>query len=135
MGEKGIRSFQLSFNASLKIDFQGRRVSLDGGLILVRELDERLGLRDLIHRRLTDPLPGNNTQLPVADLLRQSVYSRQAEHEDGNDAERLSQEPTFRRSLPSAHPRPPECAETTRKHGTAGECTSARPREFRRRSQ
>jgi len=36
--------FQLSFNASLKIDFQGLRVTSDGGLILVRELDERLGL-------------------------------------------------------------------------------------------
>jgi hypothetical protein len=34
--------FKLSFNAFLKIDFQGSRVTSDGGLILVRELDERL---------------------------------------------------------------------------------------------
>jgi len=43
MGEKQNQPFQLSFNASLKIDFQGSRVTSDGGLILVRELDERLG--------------------------------------------------------------------------------------------
>jgi hypothetical protein len=30
------------------------------------------------------------------DLLRQSIYSRLAGYEDVNDAERLSQDPTFR---------------------------------------
>jgi len=34
--------------------------------------------------------------LPFADLLRQSVYSRLAEYEDVNDAERLCHDPTFR---------------------------------------
>ena len=43
MGEKQNRPFQLSFNATLKVDFQGSRVTSDGDLILVRELDERLG--------------------------------------------------------------------------------------------
>jgi len=42
MGERQDGPFQLSFNASLKVDLQGSRVSSDGGLILVRELDERL---------------------------------------------------------------------------------------------
>ena len=36
--------FQLSFNGLLKIDFQGLRITSDGSLVLVRELDERLGL-------------------------------------------------------------------------------------------
>jgi hypothetical protein len=48
MGEKQNGSFQLSFNASLKVDFQRSRVTSDGGLILVRELDERLGFGKLI---------------------------------------------------------------------------------------
>ena len=91
-----IEPFQLSFNASLKIDFQGSRVTSDGGLILVRELDERLGFGELIAEHLTDSRRGKNTQLPLADLLRQSVYSRIAGYEDVNDAERLSQDPTFR---------------------------------------
>ena len=97
MGEKQNDPFQLSFNASLKVDFQGSRVTSDGGLILVRELDERLGLGDLIAEHLSDSRRGKNTQLPLADLFRQSVYSRVAGHEDVNDAERLSQDPTFRR--------------------------------------
>jgi len=96
MGEKQNQPFQLSFNASLKIDFQGSRITSDGGLILVRELDERLGFGELISQHLSDSRRGKNTQLPLADLLRQSVYSRIAGYEDVNDAERLAQDPTFR---------------------------------------
>jgi len=80
----------------LKVDFQGSRVTSDGGLLLVRGLDERLGLSELIREHLTDGRRGKNTQLPLPDLLRQSIYSRLAGYEDVNDAERPSQDPTFR---------------------------------------
>ena len=96
MGEIQNQPFQLSFNASLKVDFQGSRITSDGGLILVRELDERLGFGELIEQHLTDSRPGKNTQFPFADLLRQSVYSHLAGYEDLIDAQRLSQDPTFR---------------------------------------
>ena len=89
MGEIQNQPFQLSFNASLKIDFQGSRVTSDGGMVLVRELDERLGFGELIEQHLTDSPRGKNTQFPFADLLWQSVYRRLAGHEDVNDAERL----------------------------------------------
>ena len=55
MGENQNQPFQLSFNTSLKIDSQGSRVSSDGGLIVVRELDERLILGELIAQHLTTP--------------------------------------------------------------------------------
>jgi hypothetical protein len=96
VGERQNRSFQFYFNGFLKVDFQGSRVTSDGGLILVRELDEHLGMNQLIEQHLTDSRRGKNTQLPLADLLRQSVYSRLAGYEDVNDAARVSQDPTFR---------------------------------------
>ena len=83
MGEKQNGPFQLSFNASLKIDFQGSRVASDGGLILVRELDERLGLGERIEQHLTDSR-GTNSRLPLAGLLRQSVCRRLGGYEDVN---------------------------------------------------
>src|ERR1700682_4729440 len=95
VGEAQEEPFELSFNGRLEVDFQGSRVTSDGGLLLVRELDERLGFGALIERHLTDAR-GKNTQLPLADLLRQSVYSRLAGYEDVNDAECLSQDPTLR---------------------------------------
>lgn len=68
----------------------------DAGLLLPRELDERLGLSALIERHLTDPRTGHNRQFPLPDLFRQSIYSRLAGYEDTNDAERLAEDPAFR---------------------------------------
>jgi len=54
VGEVQNRPFQLLFNPALKVEFQGSRVTSDGGLILVRELDEPLGLQRpdrAVHRR------------------------------------------------------------------------------------
>ena len=96
MGEKENKPFQLTFNGFLKVDFQGSRVTSDGGLLLVRELDERLGLGKLIDEHLTDSRQGTNKKFPLADLLRQSVYSRLAGYEDLNDSVRVSADPTFR---------------------------------------
>ncbi len=95
VGERQEQPFELSFNGRLRVDFQGARVTSDGGLLLLRELDERLGFGELIERHLTDGR-ARNTQLRLTDLVRQSVYSRLAGYEDVNDAERLSQDPAFR---------------------------------------
>src|SRR2546422_2507639 len=87
---------RLSFNPQLRVEFQGATVTSDAGLLLPRELDERLGLDALIERLLTDPCTGHNRQFPLADLFRQSIYSCLAGYEDTNDAERLAEDPTFR---------------------------------------
>ncbi len=67
MGETQNQPFQLTFSGCLKVDFQGSRVTSDAGLILVRELDERLEFSELAERHLPDSR-GKNTQLPLADL-------------------------------------------------------------------
>src|ERR1035437_5353321 len=92
MREKQNQPFQLLFNTSLKVDFQGSRVTSNGGLILVRELDERLGLEKLIEEHLSDSRQGLNKQFTLADLLRQSVYSRLAGYEDRSEERRVGKE-------------------------------------------
>jgi len=110
LGERPNQPFQFSFNASLKVDLQGSRVTSDGRLILVRELDEHLGLSKLIEQHLTDSR-GMNTQLPIGDLLRQSVYSRLAGYEDVNVPERrlelLISEADFKKRLAAWRPDTP----------------------------
>jgi hypothetical protein len=96
MGDAESGPVQLSFNSQLRVEFKGATVTSDAGLLLPRELDERLGLSALIERHLTDPRTGRNRQFPLADLFRQSVYSRLAGYEDTNDAERLAEDPIFR---------------------------------------
>ena len=95
MGGKETEPFQFTFNGFLKVAFQGSRVTSDAGLLLVRELDERLGLETLIAEHRSDSRQGLNTQFRLADLLRQSVYSRLAGYEDLNDAKRLAADPGF----------------------------------------
>ncbi len=96
MGNAKCGPFRLSFNPQLRLEFRGATVTSDAGLLLPRELDERLGLSALIERHLTDPRTGRNCQFPLPDLFRQSIYSRLAGYEDTNDAERLAEDPAFR---------------------------------------
>jgi len=49
----------------LRVDSKAR-VTSDGGLILVRELDERLGLSELMGQHLSDSRLGKNIQLSLA---------------------------------------------------------------------
>ena len=96
MGDAKAGPVRLSFNPQLRVEFRGATVTSDAGLLLPRELDERLGLSALIERHLADPRTGRNYQFPLPDLFRQSIYSRLAGYEDTNDAERLAEDPTFR---------------------------------------
>lgn len=76
VGEIQNQPFQFSFNTSRKIDFQGSRVTSDGGLVLVGEINERLSFGEIVEQHLRDARRGKNMLFPLADLLRQSVSSR-----------------------------------------------------------
>lgn len=65
MDEKEDESFPLSFNARFTVDFQGSPVTSEGGLLLVPELDERLGLGSLFAEHISDNWRRKNTQLPL----------------------------------------------------------------------
>ena len=65
-GETKNQPFQFSFNRFLHVAFQGSRVTSDGGLILVREVDERFGLSGPIREHLADSRTRRNRQFPPA---------------------------------------------------------------------
>ncbi len=88
-GREQTAGIALSFNRFLRVAFQGSPVTSDAGLFRVRELDERLGLGERIAPHLTDSR-GKNAQLPLTDLLRQSLYSRLAGCEDVKESKRAA---------------------------------------------
>ena len=65
MGELQHEAFQFSFNGFLKVAFHGSRVTSDAGLILLRELDERLVLEILISEHLNDSRHRLNRQFSL----------------------------------------------------------------------
>ena len=65
-------------------------------MLAFRELDEVLGLTDMVAELLMDTRIGKNTRHTHLAQFRQSVYSRLADYEDTNDAERLCDDPAMR---------------------------------------
>jgi hypothetical protein len=96
MGESGDRPVRLDFDHRLKLDFHGSKVTSDAGLLAYRELDDALGLTEMVGNQLVDPRTGKNGQHAMTGLFRQSVFGRLGGYEDVNDADRLGRDPAMR---------------------------------------
>ena len=94
-GESESSRLGLDFDRRVKLEFQGCRISSDGGLLLFRELDDACGLLEFAGTKLHDPRRGHNRLHCVKALLRQSVFGRLAGYEDVNDADRLWRDPVM----------------------------------------
>ena len=90
---------KFSFTDKVKAYFKGSEVTSDGGLVAIRELDEKLGLTIMAEEHLSDKRCPRNIQHELTELLRQSVYSRLAGYEDVNDADQLRNDPALRTVL------------------------------------
>ena len=95
MGDATSGPVRLTFNPQLSVEFRGATVTSDTGLLLPCELDEHLGVSAVIEQHLTDPRTGHNRQFPLADPLRQSIYSRLAGYEDINTRNGWPRTPPF----------------------------------------
>lgn len=91
------RADQVDFDPRVRLEFRGTQLSSDGGLLVMRELDDALGLSDLASAALRDSRRGKNTVHRLGGLFRQSVYGRLAGYEDVNDADLLAIDPVMRR--------------------------------------
>ena len=87
---------RLGFDRRVRMQFLGAQISSDGGLLVMRELDDALGLSDLATAALRDSRTGKNKLHRLDGLFRQSVFGRLAGYEDVNDADRLALDPVMR---------------------------------------
>ncbi len=95
-GEAENGSLRLDFDARLRLEFRGAKVTTDAGLLAIRELDGVLGLMEMAGVMIEDARTGRNISHELTGLLRQSVYARLAGYEDVNDHERLFRDSAMR---------------------------------------
>ena len=96
MGESQQEQLGLAFDARVRLEFVGSKITSDAGLLAYRELDEKLGLTEMAGQFLAEQRSGRNLQHHLVPLIRQSVYSRLAGYPDTNDADRLAIDPAMR---------------------------------------
>jgi hypothetical protein len=68
----------------------------DGGLLVVREFDEKVEFTQAISKVIYDPRDPRFVLHPQIDLLRQRIYQIIAGYEDCNDATTLRHDPIFK---------------------------------------
>jgi len=78
------------------IDFDGGRLSSDGGLVLLDDPDDQLGLTQDLAAVLRDPRDPRRVNFTLHDLLKQRVLQIAAGYEDANDANTLRHDPIFK---------------------------------------
>ena len=79
--------------------FDGGRVSSDGGLLLLREVDRRFGVTEAVADQLRDRRQPGKVRQSLHDLVRQRVYQIACGYEDCNDAATLSGDPVFKAAI------------------------------------
>src|SRR5947207_14772929 len=89
-------SFPLLARKPVEVSFSSGRLSSDGGLLLLAQLDRSIGLTQRVTDCLTDPRLASRIQHALLDLIRQRVYQIAAGYEDCNDADRLRGDPVLK---------------------------------------
>ena len=83
----------------LDVRFDGGVLSSDGGLLLFREVEERLRLADRLAGCLIDPRNQAQVDHTLAEIIRFRMLAIVAGYEDGNDCNTLRHDPIFKIAL------------------------------------
>ncbi len=79
----------------IEADFTGGRLTSNAGLLLLREVDRRLGLVEAVDRAIPDPRDPRYTTHEQRELLAQRILAIAAGYEDENDHQTLRDDPAL----------------------------------------
>lgn len=98
MSLQGARQFVLGFHPERMVVVQASaaQLSSDGGLLVVREFDERIGLTAWFAAALFDTRDPTFTRHDLLSMVRQRIYGLLADYEDQNDHDELRSDPVFK---------------------------------------
>src|SRR5208282_6155325 len=81
------------------VNFDGGLLSSDGGVLALREVEQRLRVADRMAACLVDPRAPDQITHTLAAIMRFRLLMIAAGYEDGNDADRLRCDPMFKMAL------------------------------------
>src|SRR5438094_4346612 len=84
---------------AVELDFDGGRLSSDAGIVLLKDIDDQLGLTRALAAVLSDRRDARRIHFTPEDLLKQRVFHIVAGYEDANDANTLRDDPIFKLML------------------------------------
>ena len=84
--------------------FDGGHISSDGGALLLRETDSRLGITRQLAACFTDHRAPERIEHSVLEMLRQRIYGIALGYEDLNDHDDLMRDPLFALALGKTDP-------------------------------
>ena len=83
----------------LDVRFDGGLLSSDGGILLLREVEQRLRVADRLAACIKDPRSPEHITHSLADIIDFRLMMIAAGYEDGNDASSLRVDPMFKMAL------------------------------------
>jgi hypothetical protein len=81
---------------TVALDVDGGHVSSDAGLVLLKDIDDQLGLTRALAAVLADSRDARRIHFTVEDLLKQRIFHIAAGYEDANEATTLRHDPIFK---------------------------------------
>jgi Transposase DDE domain group 1 len=84
---------------SIVVKFDGGLVSSDGGILVLREIEQRLRVADRLAACMVDPRAPELITHTLAEIVRFRLLMIGAGYEDGNDASSLRSDPMFKMAL------------------------------------
>lgn len=95
MGESESTPICFSFNGSIHTEGRPEMMTTNAGALLLREVDERLGLTAWLREQLFDPRNPLLITHPLLRLLRTRLYLMAQGHKDQDDADFFRDDPAF----------------------------------------
>ena len=83
----------------VEVKFDGGLLSSDGGVLALREVDQRLRAADRLAACMVDRRAPDQITHSLADIIRFRLLMIAAGYEDGNDANCLRSDPMFKMAL------------------------------------
>ena len=95
---------------AVRAAFDGGRLTSDVGVLMLADIERRLGIAERLARCIADPRSPERVHHTLAEMIRFRVLLIAAGYPDANDCDTLRADPAFKMALGRAPESGPACA-------------------------